>query len=175
MGASDPHAHCIPRRHAWRGWTSSGITLRPGVLLHRISRDIFVRATGPGRLPLGELEEFCATSLKTLLLLLKGCGLGRLLPTSPLSPDTAAGAALARERKQPSLSSLQQGRSDSPPSLQAHCQNRVFFWRRSPPCLDFLIHSGLVQSPVSPPAWVRKTSLVEGASHRGQKRLLGGL
>lgn len=170
MDASDPDAHCIPRSRAWRGWTSSGITLRPGVLLHRNSRGTFVRATGPVRPLLGELEEFCATSLKTLLLLLKHCALGRLLPTSPLRLGTAAGATLAGEQEQPSLSSLQQGRCDSPPSLQVHCQNRVFCWKGSPPCLDFLIHSGLVHSPSA-----RKTSLMAGASHRGQNRMLGGL
>lgn len=152
--------------------SSSSITLRPGVLLHRNSRDTFVRATGPVRPLLGEHEECYFTPN---FVAAKHCGLGTLLPTSPLSPDTAAGATLAREQEQPSLSSLRQGRSDSPPSLQGHCQNRVFCWRRSPPCFDFLIHSGLVQCPVSPSAWVGKTSFMTGASLRGQDRILGGL
>ena len=133
--------------------TTSGITLRPGALLQRSSEDIFVRATvlvGP---LLGELEEFCATSLKTSLLLLKHSGLDTLLPTSPSSPDAAAGATQAREQEQPSLSSLQQGKSDSPSSLQGHCQNGILYWRKSPHCLDFLIHSGPAQSLVSPCAW----------------------
>lgn len=86
--------------------TSSGITLRPRVLLLRNSRDTLVRATRPVKPLLGELEEFCSTSLKTLLLLSKYSSLGTLLPTSPSSPDTAAGAALAREQEQPSLFSL---------------------------------------------------------------------
>lgn len=98
--------------------TSSGIVLRPGVLLHRNSRDIFVRAAGPVRLLLGELEEFCDTSLKTLLLL-------AMKPRPHYEAQTAAGAAVAREQEQPSLSSLQQGGSDSPSSLQSHCQNSL--------------------------------------------------
>lgn len=174
MGAPGPRAHCIPKgdKHGEAG-TSSGITLRPGVLLHRSREDIFVRAAVLVEPLLDEPEEFCATSLKTLLLLLKRSGVGTLLSTSPSSPDTPAGATLAREREQPSLSSLQQGKSDSPPSLQGHCQNGVLCWRKSPPCLDFLIHSGPAQSPVSPSAWAGKMSLMAGASHRGQNRMLG--
>lgn len=173
-GCSWPSCSLHPKgdKHGGAG-TNSGITLRPGVLLHRSREDIFVRAAvlvGP---LLDEPEEFCATSLKTLLLLLKCSGLGTLLPTSPSSPDTPAGATLAREREQPSLSSLQQGKSDSPPSLQGHCQNGVLCWRKSPPCLDFLIRSGPAQSPVSPSAWAGKMSLMAGASHRGQNRMLG--
>lgn len=98
--------------------TSSGIVLRPGVLLHRSSRDIFVRATGPVRLLLGELEEFSATSPKTLLLL-------AMTPRPHHEAWTAAGAAVAREQEQPSLSSLQQGGSDPPSSLQGHHQNSL--------------------------------------------------
>lgn len=54
-----------------------------------------------------------------------------------------------------------------------HCQNGVLCWRKSPPCLDFLIRSGPAQSPVSPSAWAGKMSLMAGASHRGQNRMLG--
>lgn len=52
MGASDPDAHCIPRRHAWRGWEQ----LWPYAQTR--GRDMFLRATGPVRPLLGELEEF---------------------------------------------------------------------------------------------------------------------
>lgn len=126
-GCSWPSCSLHPKgdKHGEAG-TSYDITLRPGVLLRRSREDIFVRAAvlvGP---LLDEPEEFCATSLKTLLLLLKRSGLGTLLPTSPSSPDTPAGATLAREREQPSLSSLQQGKSDSPPSLQATAKTESF-------------------------------------------------
>lgn len=72
-----------------------------------------------------------------------------LLPTSPSSPDTAAGATLAREQEQPFLFSLQQGRSDSLPSVQGRYQNSLFWWRKLPLCLDFLVDSGLVGSRVT--------------------------
>lgn len=59
-----------------------------------------MRAVMPLGTLLGEMEEFCSTSLKTLLLLLKHRN-PRVLPlTSPSSPNAAAGAALAGQREQ---------------------------------------------------------------------------
>ena len=66
--------------------TSSGITLGPGVLLRRSSGDIFVRAMVPLGTLLAELEEFCCTSLKTSLLLLKHRGPGVLASDLAVKP-----------------------------------------------------------------------------------------
>lgn len=158
------------RRRTWRVWDHLWHHTQTRSLAAQEQWRHFCKSNSTVGPLLGELEEFCATSLKTLLLLLKHSGLG-----TPSSPDTVAGATLAREQEQPSLSSLQQGKSYSPSSLQGHCQNGVLCWRKSPPCLDFLIHSGPAQSPVSPCAWVGKMSLMAGASHRGQSRMLGDL
>lgn len=124
--------------------TSSGIGFRPVVLLRRSSGGIFVRAVMPLGMLLGELEEFCSTSLKTLLLLLKHRS-PRVLPlTSPSSPNASAGAALVGQREQPSPLSLRRGRSGCPPFLggpPSKWGRRLFCQRKSPPCPGLLGHS----------------------------------
>jgi len=92
--------------------TSSGVGFRPVVLQEQ-------RRHSLGTL-LGEVEEFCSTWLKTLLLYVKHRGPGVLPLTSPPSPNAAAGAAMVGEGEQPAPPSLRQGSAAVLRSWEGH-------------------------------------------------------